>query len=260
MMILLTIIALFAALLHGLAGMGFPLVATSVLALAMPLSKAVALLALPTLLINLWVVLAKPSLPNQAPNPPIQIRPYLPLIIVSVIGGILGVKLLLVLPTVWLTLLLGMTILCSSLHGLIALKTPNKNNSLSKNQSPTLIPMLITGFLAGVIGTATNAMSPILLFYLFKQSDDKLLISKVSNICYLLSKILQIILLWQAFLTFHKNDWILLLVLCVVAILGVMIGTHYQKKISPLRFKQMIYGILLLLAIKMLWSSIGALS
>lgn len=248
------LIALLASLLHGLSGMGFPLLATTALSLAMPLTKTVALLAIPTLLINLWVVLAKPS---QTSTTTPNIRPYLPLIVASVVGGVLGVRLLLILPTVWLTLLLGITIFLSSLHGIFSLK----NNNLPKNfpPFPKKLPMLIAGFLAGLIGSATNAMSPILLFYLFSQSADKLLISKVSNICYLLSKILQIILLWQAFLAFNKNDWGLLFALCILAIIGVIIGLKFQQKISPIFFKKLIYGILLLLAVKMIWGSFGVL-
>lgn len=257
-LVLLAVISLFASILHGLSGMGFPLLATTALSLAMPLTKTVALLAIPTLLINLWVVFAPAHKPAQAhSSSPPTIRPYLPLIIASVVGGVLGVRLLLFLPTVWLTLLLGITILLSSLHGIFSLK--NKPLPKKTTHPPKTPPMLIAGFLAGLIGSATNAMSPILLFYLFSQSDDKTLISKVSNICYSLSKLLQIVLLWQTFLAFHRQDWALLFVLCVLAIAGVVVGLKFQQKISQLFFKKLIYGILFLLAIKMIWGSIGAL-
>lgn len=136
-LVLLAIISLFASVLHGLSGMGFPLLATTALSLAMPLTKTVALLAIPTLLINLWVVFAPTQKPAQthSSSPP-TIRPYLPLIIASVVGGVLGVRLLLFLPTVWLTLLLGITILLSSLHGIFSLKNkplPKKNHPPTQN-------------------------------------------------------------------------------------------------------------------------------
>lgn len=249
------LIILLFAILHGLSAMGFPLLATIVLALFMPMSKVITLLAIPTLLINLLVVLYQPKTSYHVDNTSVNIKPYLPLIIASIIGGILGLKLLLILPTVWLSFILGVTILLSSVHGILSLKYQSAKQNNSSIQNPKKLSMLIAGFLAGLIGSATNAMSPILLFYLFKQSDDKRLISKVSNICYLLSKILQIILLWQTFLLFNQKDWLLLVVLCILAIIGVLIGLKFQQNISQILFKKLIYGILLLLSIKMIWGS-----
>lgn len=257
--LLFALIILFSASLHGLSAMGFPLLATTALALFMPMSKVIALLTIPTLLINLLVIFYQPKSSYYVDNTPVNIRPYFPLIIASIIGGILGLKLLLILPTIWLSFILGITILLSSLHGMMSLKYPPVKQNNSSIQNPKKFPMLIAGFLAGFIGSAINAMSPILLFYLFKQSDDKRVISKVSNICYLLSKILQIILLWQTFLLFNHQDWLLLVVLCILAVIGVLIGLKFQQNISQIFFKKLIYGILLLLAVKMIWGSFGVL-
>ena len=50
---LLTLVFALAALLHGIAGIGFPLVLTSVLSLQMGMKEAVVLTAIPILLVNI---------------------------------------------------------------------------------------------------------------------------------------------------------------------------------------------------------------
>ena len=54
---LLTLVFALAALLHGIAGIGFPLVLTSVLSLQMGMKEAVVLTAIPILLVN--IILAR---------------------------------------------------------------------------------------------------------------------------------------------------------------------------------------------------------
>ena len=51
-----SIVFIVAAILHGITGMGFPMLGTTALAFIMPLSKVVALVALPSLLMSLLVL------------------------------------------------------------------------------------------------------------------------------------------------------------------------------------------------------------
>ena len=96
-----------AALLHGLSGFGFPMMSTAVLSSAYPLSIAVTLVILPCLLLNLIMVNADPahSLLNSIGY---YIKRYWPLMLSSLVGSVLGVKLLLWLNEAYLKLLLGL--------------------------------------------------------------------------------------------------------------------------------------------------------
>lgn len=72
------------SVLHGLTGMGFPMIATPALASSLPLTTALALLALPTLILNAKVVFSKPkaqtpkNTPKKHAQPPTPHRPAPP--------------------------------------------------------------------------------------------------------------------------------------------------------------------------------------
>ena len=104
--IILTIVFIIAAILHGIAGMAFPMLATTSLAFIMPLSKVVALVALPSLLMSLLVLCThnQKSIGQEIID---YLKNYKLLVISSVVGSILGVKLLLILPISWLYLLMA---------------------------------------------------------------------------------------------------------------------------------------------------------
>lgn len=106
------------------------------------------------------------------------------------------------------------------------------------------------GLFSGIIGGATNAMSPILLMYIFSKTQDKDEIVKSSNICYLVGKIVQIFMLWENFSHLEKNEVSLILVITIVSILFLFVGVHFRKLVSDQLFKNMIYIILLILSIK----------
>ena len=148
--------------------MAFPMLATTSLTFMMPLSKVVALVALPSLLMSL-LVLCTHNQKRIGQEIIDYLKEYKLLAISSVIGSILGVKLLLILPISWLYLLMASVTLYYSINGLLNIYGKVKPIKVTPNNRN----MVIFGLLAGVIGGATNAMSPILLMFLFSQTDDK---------------------------------------------------------------------------------------
>ncbi|MBQ9619346.1 MAG: sulfite exporter TauE/SafE family protein, partial [Neisseriaceae bacterium] len=166
--IILSIVFIIAAILHGIAGMAFPMLATTSLAFVMPLSKVVALVALPSLLMSL-LVLVSHNQKSIGQEIVYYLKTYKLLAISSVIGSILGVKLLLILPISWLYLLMASVTLYYSVNGLLSMHGKVKSIKVLANNKNSIL----FGFLAGIIGGATNAMSPILLMYLFSETDDK---------------------------------------------------------------------------------------
>lgn len=264
MFISLIIISL-ASMLHGLTGMGFPLIATPALATSLPLPQAIALLAIPTFILNALVVFKKETnkeisqeankeTANHTTNTALLKRYWL-LALMSVIGSIVGVKLLFILPLAYLNLIMAVVILYYATQGLLALY-----HIIKPIHVPTgKLGMASFGFLSGLIGGATNAMSPILLMYLLSKTQDKSEIAKASNLCYLLAKIVQIILLWHEFAKFDKQAWGLLALIVVLSMTGLGFGTQLRHRISQNLFKQLIYIILLIIGIKVGWSGLTAL-
>lgn len=240
-----SIVFVAAAILHGITGMGFPMLGTTALAFIMPLSKVVALVALPSLLMSL-LVLCSNNKKGFWQEIVYYLKTYKLLAIGSVVGSILGVKLLLILPVSWLLLLIAIITLYYSVNGILNVCAKAKNIQVVANNKN----MVLFGFLAGIIGGSTNAMSPILLIFLLSETENKNRIVKSSNLCYLLAKIVQIYMLRDQYWLLNKSEYGLIFLLSVLSVIGLYVGIRLRTKISPNFFKMLIFIVLLVLALK----------
>ncbi|MCL5682906.1 sulfite exporter TauE/SafE family protein [Neisseria meningitidis] len=240
-----SIVFVAAAILHGITGMGFPMLGTTALAFIMPLSKVVALVALPSLLMSL-LVLCSNNKKGFWQEIVYYLKTYKLLAIGSVVGSILGVKLLLILPVSWLLLLMAIITLYYSVNGILNVCVKAKNIQVVANNKN----MVLFGFLAGIIGGSTNAMSPILLIFLLSETENKNRIVKSSNLCYLLAKIVQIYMLRDQYWLLNKSEYGLIFLLSVLSVIGLYVGIRLRTKISPNFFKMLIFIVLLVLALK----------
>lgn len=177
------------------------------------------------------------------------------LAISSVIGSILGVKMLLMLPVSYLYILMASITLYYSINGLLNIYGKAKSIKVNPNNKN----MVLFGLLAGIVGGATNAMSPILLMFLFSETDDKNRIAKASNLCFLLAKIIQIYMLRNQYLLLDKNEYGLIFFLTIFSIIGLYIGIWLRDKLSTDIFKILIFVILLILALKIGYSGFSNL-
>ncbi|HEY9943152.1 TPA: sulfite exporter TauE/SafE family protein [Neisseria meningitidis] len=240
-----SIVFVAAAILHGITGMGFPMLGTTALAFIMPLSKVVALVALPSLLMSL-LVLCSNNKKGFWQEIVYYLKTYKLLAIGSVVGSILGVKLLLILPVSWLLLLMAIITLYYSVNGILNVCAKAKNIQVVANNKN----MVLFGFLAGIIGGSTNAMSPILLIFLLSETENKNRIVKSSNLCYLLAKIVQIYMLRDQYWLLNKSEYGLIFLLSVLSVIGLYVGIRLRTKISLNFFKMLIFIVLLVLALK----------
>ncbi|HGG9257894.1 TPA: sulfite exporter TauE/SafE family protein [Neisseria meningitidis] len=240
-----SIVFVAAAILHGITGMGFLMLGTTALAFIMPLSKVVALVALPSLLMSL-LVLCSNNKKGFWQEIVYYLKTYKLLAIGSVVGSILGVKLLLILPVSWLLLLMAIITLYYSVNGILNVCAKAKNIQVVANNKN----MVLFGFLAGIIGGSTNAMSPILLIFLLSETENKNRIVKSSNLCYLLAKIVQIYMLRDQYWLLNKSEYGLIFLLSVLSVIGLYVGIRLRTKISPNFFKMLIFIVLLVLALK----------
>lgn len=240
-----SIVFVAAAILHGITGMGFPMLGTTALAFNMPLSKVVALVALLSLLMSL-LVLCSNNKKGFWQEIVYYLKTYKLLAIGSVVGSILGVKLLLILPVSWLLLLMAIITLYYSVNGILNVCAKAKNIQVVANNKN----MVLFGFLAGIIGGSTNAMSPILLIFLLSETENKNRIVKSSNLCYLLAKIVQIYMLRDQYWLLNKSEYGLIFLLSVLSVIGLYVGIRLRTKISPNFFKMLIFIVLLVLALK----------
>ncbi|GAF52488.1 sulfite exporter TauE/SafE family protein [Psychrobacter sp. JCM 18900] len=248
-MLVLTIIFALASLLHGISGLGATLVTTTALASMYPLQHAIVLVIFPSLVVNVmtWLVGGERTIWQ---NFIYYGRRYWLLALTSLLGSILGAKLLLWVDSAYILLLLAAVIAFYVVSSLLG----------KQIRLPNTKPILIAvGFGAGVIGGSTNAMSTILMMYLLSASDDKNTIAKVGNMCYFLGKIAQIIVLREPIMALSSGEWQLITFLSVLSIVTLLVGIRLRRYLPQARFRQLILLILIVLGIRVGWQGITAL-
>lgn len=247
--IILALIFIVASLLHGISGLGVTLVTTTALASIYPLKHAIILTIFPSFALNAmtWLIGGDKSIWE---NFSYYLKNYWLLALMSLIGSLIGVKLLLWVDASYILLLLAAVIAFYVITAVLG----------KKIRLPATTPVLIgTGLLAGVIGGSTNAMSTILLMYLLSASDDKNTIAKVGNMCYLLGKIAQIIILWEPISALPRSDWTLIAILTAVSVVSILFGIRLRHHLSQQRFRQLVLLILTVLGLRVGWQGIAGL-
>jgi len=247
--LLLVAVFALASLLHGISGLGVTLVTTTALASMYPLPYAIVLTIFPSLLLNAMTWLAGGGRTIWQ-NFIYYGRRYWLLALTSLLGSILGAKLLLWVDSAYILLVLAAVIgfyVISSLLG-------------KQIRLPDTKPVLIAvGFSAGLIGGATNAMSTILMMYLLSASDDKNTVAKVGNMCYFLGKIAQIIVLREPIMALSSGEWQIIVLLSVLSIVALLVGIRLRRYLPQARFRQLILVILTVLGIRVGWQGIAAI-
>jgi uncharacterized membrane protein YfcA len=248
-MLILTLIFAMASLLHGISGLGVTLVTTTALASIYPLPHAIVLVIFPSILLNAMTWLSGGGRTIWQ-NFTYYGRRYWLLALTSLLGSILGAKLLLWIDSAYILLTLAAVIAFYVISSLLG----------KQIRLPDTKPVLImVGFSAGVIGGATNAMSTILMMYLLSASEDKNTIAKVGNMCYFLGKVAQIIVLREPIMALSSGEWQLITLLSVISIVTLLVGIRLRRYLPQARFRQLILLIVTVLGIRVGWQGITAL-
>lgn len=239
---------LIASLLHGITGMGFPLITIGALSGIYGLTGAVVLVLVPTAVLNLIAWFGGAG--GVWHNATFYLKKYWSLVLVSILGSALGAYLLLVVNSAYLMLALAVVVLWYAITSLMGKKITLPNTTTS---------LVVIGFVAGVVGGATNAMSSVLLMYLLSMTDDKDVIIKVGNLCYFVNKIVQAIVLKEVLLEVPTQTWLMILGLTVLSVVGIVAGGRLGAYLPKEKFRTLILIILLLLGIKVGHQGIHAL-
>jgi len=133
---------LLAGMVKGVIGMGLPLIALGVLGIVMTPVEAVALLVVPSLVTNVWQLVAGPSLASL-------LRRFATLLIGVCVGTALGIGLLTGDATALASGALGTVLALYGVLGLVSVRT-----SVGPQSEPWLSPIIgiLTGTLAGATG------------------------------------------------------------------------------------------------------------
>lgn len=131
-----------AGFIKGVIGLGLPTISMGLLAIVMPPIEAAALLILPSLLTNVWQMVAGPSLPSA-------VRRLWPMMLAVCLGTWAGMGLMTGGHARYGTVLLGIALALYALTGLAAVRF-----TMPKQREPLYGPL--TGGITGLITAATG--------------------------------------------------------------------------------------------------------
>jgi hypothetical protein len=230
-------IMLFAGLIHGTLGLGFPMVATPMLATMMDVRSAILITLLPTMAVNIASIANnKSSLAST--------RPFLPLVLFALLGSIAGASVLAVTDPAPFRIVLAGLILLYLWNGIRIPKQWLMNNSL--------LAMAIFGLIAGVSAGTTNVMVAILIIYFVSLETPRSTLVPALNSCFLVGKMSQIVVLAIAGLV-SVRLMLETAPLAVAAVIALLLGQRLQLRIQVNTYQAILRKLLLLLAIVLIY-------
>ncbi len=220
---------LLAAFVKGTSGMGFPLIATPMVALLLDIRTAVVILIIPNLVMDIAQIF-------RGSFPAAILQRFSWLLFFTVFGVFLGTKVLVILPIWALNLSLGIMVLLfvsSNFFHLDAEVSPRTERSLS--------PLVgaVNGFLNGM----TNAAGPVLAIYLYSLRLPKTEFVRSIATIFIVTKLSQLVAVstWNLFTLATLR---LSLEVTLFVLLGFYLGLKTQDRVNQQTFNR---GLLVIL-------------
>jgi len=233
--LMVVVIMLFAGLVHGTLGLGFPMVATPMLAVSFDVRTAILITLLPTVAVNLM------SIWNSRDSFD-SVRRFLPLTGFTLIGGIIGAYILANTdPDPFRLVLAGLILL-------YLWSNHSTRMSFLWVSSHVLLAMVVFGLLAGLSGGTTNVMVAILIIFFLSLEVPRKEMVPALNACFLVGKLSQIVVLSLAGLISLK-----LLIetapLALAAVIALQFGQILREKIALEIYRKVLQLLLVALAL-----------
>ncbi len=240
--IIVAVSLLVAAYVKGLTGMGFPLIATPMIALLLDIRTAVIILVIPNILMDLTLAVRSTSSTNF-------FRRYSWLLLMTAVGVFLGTKTLVMLPLWVLNLSLAVMILVFVGSNLFHL-----NYQVSPRLEGILSP--IAGFVGGFLNGMTNVGAPATAVYLYSLRLSKSEFIKSIATIFIVNKIVQLIAIttWNLF-----NPWNLRLSVYVTLFImaGFYLGLKTQDRVNQEAFNRVLLVLISFFGVALIVSTLA---
>ena len=236
-----TLIFLLAGAVKGVVGLGLPTVAMGLLSVFMPPAEAAAILLLPSFITNVWQLAEGPRLGDL-------IRRLWPTLLAIFASTIVASGVIASTKSSIASAALGGALLIYAAAGLC-----NFHLNVSPRAERWAGPLvgLITGFITGATGTFVVPAVPYLAS--LKLARDELI--QALGLSFTVSTVaLGLGLLWHGALQLHSFSNSAIAV--VPALLGMMLGGHIRRRVSPERFRRWFFIGLGLLAVHLIYAAL----
>jgi len=230
-------VMLFSGLIHGTLGLGFPMVATPVLATMMDVRSAILVTLLPTMAVNLASIASSRSGIQAAGQ-------FLPLIGFALLGSVIGASVLATTDPAPFRILLATLILLYLWNGLRIPRQWLETNALTA--------MALFGIFAGFAAGTTNVMVAVLIIYFLSLETPRPTLVPALNACFLVGKASQIIVFAIAGLLSLRLV-VETLPMAAAAVAALWLGQRLQARIEVATYHAILRKLLLLLALVLIY-------
>jgi hypothetical protein len=224
----------------GLTGIGGPLFAVPVLAPSMGVEAAVAVITIPTLVANIWLLWQHHAAAGS-------VRRYLvPLLIAGTIGIVLGVFLLVSIDDRWLSLAVALIVIVYIIWYL-----SNPSFQLAERAAQRLSAPV--GFVTGILQGATGISAPVLATYLHSLKLPRTSFIIAVTIPFAVLGAVQIASL--AAVGAYDSELVLAGAIAIIpAMLALPLGSRVGEQVSQQTFQILVLVLLGATAARLLWS------
>lgn len=223
------LIIAFAALVHGLLGLGFPLLATPLLALMGDVRTAIVMLLLPTMAINIVNVVRGGHWRES-------IGRYWPLALFGALGSLLGTQLLVLTdPAPFKLLMAVMLVIYLNIHRL--------GLRLGWIRRHVLWASVLFGLMGGILAGTVNVMVPALIIFALEMRLSPLVTVQLFNFSFFLGKLSQAAVLARHGLLDGSLALSALPLICL-ALLALGVGIRFRERIQAEVYRRWLRRIL----------------
>ena len=226
-------------LIKGTLGVGTPLLTVPLMALVLPAQTAVAIMAIPVVVANLWQA-------SQAKRLTAVVARFWPAFFSVLLGTYVGVAILSTIDERALLLFVGVVVIAfTALQG-----SSYSFNLSSAMEKPAGVAF---GLSSGLIGGVSSMFGPMLILYLVsvKNLDKNQFVGAISFLY--VAAVVPWSLILYAFGILDMRLFVLSTAATVPVTLGLVIGQNLRHRISEQRFHRLVLLILLASGGAMLW-------
>ncbi len=226
-------------LIKGALGVGTPLLTVPMIAMVLPPQMAIAIMAIPVVVANLWQF-------SQADRSTAVVKRFWPAFIGILIGTSIGVKILSIIDETTLLMVVGVAVITFAIL---------QGSSYRIHLSESLVRPVggFFGLASGVIGGVSSFFGPMLFVYLISIRD----LTKnqfVSSISFLyVSAVIPWAITLYLYGILDQKMLIYSTAATLPVTLGLVVGQRIRGSIGEDIFKKLIIGILLVSGTSMLW-------
>lgn len=225
-------------LIKGTLGVGLPLFAVPLLSLAIPAPTAIALLAVPVLMSNLWQAIDSGSARAHALR-------FTPMLVTILVSTTLTVPLALTLSLRMLNILVASALLVAVF--LMAFQPPLQISARQEKWASGVV-----GVFAGMMGAVSSMAGPLVITYLMALKLPREAFIGSVSIIYLFA----MVPLYGSLAYHGRLGWVeatLSLVGLVPMFLGMRLGKRLRHHLSEVAFRRVLFAFLALLAVLLMF-------